>query len=607
MLDFNASPTPAHSLLTHTQGGAFLNDLKVHVNARTDLSAITKPRYLGAIDKVEEVLNRPLSTIRAELGLVETRFPLNGFDPNHWPTNAAYQLFRRRFQAPLREFLGVHAALARLRAMDDGWTQLLAAVTPLTEGKIGQNAPWHPMKLEALKTFALVARSYKVQPRDLTHDVARKIDADFTGNKRESNYRSLQGLDDLRQFPDILPLLPVHPIRLTARDRQPLLSALNPLWEAQFLPWIDAVTNKNWDPVSGDFADKHVKHARVLRSAFRTMLRIALDQELIAADTTDLKPLLMDNDALCSIASEMFERRLRKKKDGRLVPRTSRKYLKAINQVREHLRMDTSLMKQVIANNAVSRQGQRDDKRMTQKNRQFCETLVEKLHLRRRFLTSFEVLRAAAQDILDAAVSENRKLTGQERSRVRLLGASACFAALEIGGAPIRVENAMALTCVGEDAQIRIPEKGKKPIKVLIPAELTKNKSEIAFPIRSNGYGYYDTIRWYLTEVRPLFSNSASSSYLFPAVKTVGAQLNANYFGSAFASQMRIIVDLPMTPHQMRHGQTSLLLNKYPNEIEVIAKRIDDKPETLRQFYGWLNALKLVERGQDLLVGLMHD
>ena len=175
----------------------------------------------------------------------------------------------------------------------------------------------------------------------------------------------------------------------------------------------------------------------------------------------------------------MFERRLRKKKHGRLVPRTSRKYLKAINQVREHLRMDTSLMKQVIANNAVSRQGQRDDKRMTQKNRQFCETLVEKLHLRRRFLTSFEVLRAAAQDILDAAVSENRKLTGQERSRVRLLGASACFAALEIGGAPIRVENAMALTCVGEDAQIRIPEKGKKPIKVLIPAELTKNKSEI--------------------------------------------------------------------------------------------------------------------------------
>ena len=70
---------------------------------------------------------------------------------------------------------------------------------------------------------------------------------------------------------------------------------------------------------------------------------------------------------------------------------------------------------------------------------------------------------------------------------------------------------------------------------------------------------------------------------------------------------MRTVVNLPMTPHQMRHGQTSLLLDKYPNEIEVIAKRIDDRPGTLRQYYGWLSALKLVERGQDLLVGLMHD
>lgn len=70
---------------------------------------------------------------------------------------------------------------------------------------------------------------------------------------------------------------------------------------------------------------------------------------------------------------------------------------------------------------------------------------------------------------------------------------------------------------------------------------------------------------------------------------------------------MRAVVGLPMTPHQMRHGQTSLLLDRYPNEIEVIAKRIDDTAATLRQFYGWLNALKLVERGQDMMIGLMDD
>ena len=70
---------------------------------------------------------------------------------------------------------------------------------------------------------------------------------------------------------------------------------------------------------------------------------------------------------------------------------------------------------------------------------------------------------------------------------------------------------------------------------------------------------------------------------------------------------MRTVVDFPMTPHQMRHGQTSLLLDRYPTEIEVIAKRIDDTVGTLRQFYGWLNSLKLVERGQDMMIGLMDD
>ena len=51
-----------------------------------------------------------------------------------------------------------------------------------------------------------------------------------------------------------------------------------------------------------------------------------------------------------------------------------------------------------------------------------------------------------------------------------------------------------------------------------------------------------------------------------------GAPLSAGYFGAEFSALMRTVVNLPMTPHQMRHGQTSLLLDRHPNEIEVIAK-----------------------------------
>ncbi|TCS60190.1 hypothetical protein EDD52_1157 [Primorskyibacter sedentarius] len=596
-------PVPAVS----GQPGPTLDDMHAHVAARRDISDKTRDRYLSAITKAGERLNKPLAVIPAELALLEERFPLDGFDPTHWSTDTAYQLFRRRLQAPLREFLGVHKKQAALRAQEDDWTILFAAIEPLSKGKVGRTARWHPMKLSMLRTFAIVARAYGWQPRDLTLAEAQRIDADFRGNKREANARALRRLDELREFPQILPLLPPHPIGFSAKRRAPLLTALHPSWEAQFLPWIEAVTRTGWDPVGKVFADDHAGHAHVLRAAFRTALRIGVEIGAIGPDQPDLKAILAEDEILCAIAGEMFARRLRTRRNGRLEPRTSRKYLKGLNQVRAHLGIDTTMMKLVLANNSVSRMGKKADRCMTPTNRKFCEGVVEKPALRRRFLGAFKELRATAQSISAQIAAEDRKPTPREIARVRMLGAAACFAAIEIGGAPIRVENAMRLTCVGEDAQIRIPESGKKPIKVLIPAELTKNKAEIAFPVRANKHGCHDTIRWYLQVIRPMFPHAATSPFLFPAIKTQGAHFNPDFFGAEFAGLMRTVVNMPMTPHQMRHGQTSLLLDRHPNEIEVIAKRIDDTLGTLRQFYGWLNSMKLVEHGQDLLVGLMED
>lgn len=611
MLDLTGRPGPAKSPAKTVPGPATgaptLANLHAHVANRTDLSETTRDRYLTAIAKAGERLNTPLAMITAELALVEERFPPKGFDPAYWSTDIAYGLFRRRLQAALRKFLGVHAERARLRAMEDEWTRLFAAIEPLTKGKVGQGVRWHPMKLAGLKAFALVARAYGWQPRDLGRAEAQQLDADFHGNKREANRRALDRLDELRQFAHLQPWLPGQPVAFTAEARVPRLAEIEPLWEEQVGAWIAAVTRTGWDPVSRTFADDHKGHAHVMSSAMRTILRIAGEAGLLAPGTSDLVPLFADDEAVCTIAGEMFARQDRSKREGHLEPRSSRKYLLALNQLRGHLRIDTTLLAQVIANNPVARRGRKADKRMTPKNRAFCETLIETTAIRRRFLSSFQVLRAEAEALIGRAALEGRELTGQERARVRMLGTSACFAAIEIGGAPIRVANAMALTCTGEDAQIRLPRTGKKPIKVLIPEGLTKNKVTIEFPIRANAYGCHDTILWYHRVIRPLFLHAGTSPYLFPAVTVPGAPLNPDFFGAEFAGLMRTVVSLPMTPHQMRHGQTSLLLDRHPNEIEVIAKRIDDTAGTLRQYYGWLNALKLVERGQDLLVGLMDD
>lgn len=587
--------------------GPTLADLHAHVVTRTDLAPTTRNRYLKAIEKVGEHLNTPLTLITAELTLVEQRFPLIGFEPAHWSTNEAYALFRRRLQAALKEFLGVHAEHARLRAMEDDWSRLLCDIVPLAKGKIGQGAKWHPMKLAALKAFALVARAQGWQPRELDLQKARRLDELYTGNKRAANRRALTRLDELRQFPQLLTWLPPYPVGFTVKARVPDIEPLVPYLDDQICAWVEAITKSGWDPVTKTFADNHQGHAHVMRSALRTALRIAIEEGLLMSAANDPEGLLADDEAVCAIAGKMFARRHRSKRDGHLEPRSARKYLKALNQVRAYLGLNTTLLGQILANNKDAREGKKADRRMTPKNRAFCETLIDKQPVRKRFLISFEVLRAEAAAMLESAGLEERKLTGHERARVRLLGASACFAAIEIGGAPIRVDNAMQLTCIGEDAQIRIPTSGNKPIKVLIPEELTKNGAKIEFPIRANAYGYHETILWYCRVIRPLFAHAESSPYLFPAVTVPGAPLNADYFGAEFSALMRTVVNLPMTPHQMRHGQTSLLLNRYPNEIEVIAKRIDDHPQTLRQFYGWMNALKLVERGQDLLVGLMND
>lgn len=210
-----------------------LADLHARVAERTNISVSTRSRYLNAIDDVGERLNKPLALIPAELALVEDRFPLDGFDPEHWSTDEAYHLFRRRVQASLREFLGVHAEQARLRALQDDWTRLFAAVAPLAEGKVGQSA-WHPMRLGALKSFALVARAYGWQPRDLGLADAQRLEADCRGNKRETNRRVLNQLDELRRFPQILSWLPPQPIGFTAEAHVPLLMPVPSQWEVQF-------------------------------------------------------------------------------------------------------------------------------------------------------------------------------------------------------------------------------------------------------------------------------------------------------------------------------------------------------------------------------------
>ena len=612
MLDLTSKPSTSTAALTAAKAvkmpkGPTLADLRAHVEKRKDLATSTREKWLRVIDRVARILNRPLDQIDAELELVEVRFPPEWTDAAEWPTARAYRSFRGPLQGALREFLGVHAIRAELAAREDDWAALIAAVEPLTKGKLGavKTEPyWHPMKLVGLKTLAREARFLGIQPGQLNVETGNQVASAVSGNLRRAVISALRRLDELYAFPEPRHLLPAQPIAFTPERLVPTLVPLPEIWETQIIAWVTAVTVTNWDPVAEKFSDDHDKHAHVLRSALRTCARIALDLGLVAPDG-DLHAVLANDTTMIAIAREMFESSGKSKKEGGLAPRSSRKYLKGWNQVRAHLGIDLEIMQAVLANNEVSRKGAKNDKEMTQKNRQFCEALLEKPALRRRFFMSHRAIQAEAMRILDLARSEGRDLTGNERADVRMLGVAACFAAIEIGGAPIRMKNAIQLTWVGEDAKIRIPEKGTKPIAIFIPGGETKNKKPIEVRIKPCKHGYYDVIRWFIKDIRPHFPNAKTSPYLFPSLKHPDGHVSNGHFRDTFKSLMANIADVPMTPHQMRHGQTSLLLNAHPDKVEVIAMRIGDHPDTLRQFYGWLNALRLVERGQDLLAGLI--
>lgn len=612
MLDLTSkSPTSSVMLgverVAKTPSGPTLEDLRKHVARREDLADSTRQKWLRTIERVGRILNRPLDQIDASMDLVEVRFVPEWTDADEWPTERSYRDFRRILQSALREYLGVHAMRAELANRDDDWADLIAAVAPLTKGKLGHptDGPrWQPMKLVGLKVLAHAARRLHVQPRGLDVSTCNLIVASSSGNERGSIIRAMRRIDELFAFDDLLPFLPAKPIAFTPDILAPALCALPEQWEACIAVWVLAVTHTSWDPVAQDYSDKHDKHAHVLRSALRTTARIAVELGLCRPED-DIDQLLRDDAALTQIAREMFARKDRPKRDGRLKPRTSRKYLKGVNQVRAHLGIDTSLLTQILQNNKDARQGGKDDKEMTAENRKFCQDLIDSAKLRRKFFLSHRVLQDEANRIIGIAKSEGRDMTRSEVAEVRRLGVVACFAAIEIGGAPIRTSNAITLTSVGSDARIRVPKSARKPIKTYIPAARTKNKRTIEFEIKPSRHQFHDVIRWYIDVIRPLFPHATQSRYLFPSLRGEIGHISKSYFAECFKTLMRSVVALPMRPHQMRHGQTSLLLDRHPNEVEVIASRIGDHAETLRKYYGWMNALKLVERGQDLIAGLI--
>ncbi|MGC9419863.1 MAG: hypothetical protein ACP5EN_12915 [Rhodovulum sp.] len=483
----------------------------------------------------------------------------------------------------------------------------MAVLKPYTEG---HPTRWviAPQKLIALKSFAQTCRAHDRQPWQVDLAFMQELESLYQGNRRTSNRTAARRMDEYRTIPEALPLLPPQPIGFT-REHQHAPLEIPAAFAAEFEPWVIAATEKDWDPVAQENTTRNEKHAHVARAACRTYLRCAVSEGALEAGANSCLPVFLDEERAADVARALITRIGLPNTQGGLTRRTVRKYLKTICQVLRAAGHEPVTLEQVLKANRDLKDAAKDDKTMTPENQAFCERLIARRDLRLKFLNAYLDLRRAAEAILDTAKAEGRGLTKRERSRVCILGMCACFAAIEFAGAPLRISNVLEATLFGEAAWITLPQKGKtKPIKVFIPAAHTKAKKEDSrFEIRPNKYRGHETILWFVREIRPLIPGAKDNLYLFPSPRKPGAPISDKWFRAEFCNVSRSIVGLPMNPHQFRHGQASLLINKHPEELLVIAKRTGHTVDSLLRFYAFIDTLKAMERGQDLMIGLIDD
>ncbi|WP_114011633.1 site-specific integrase [Cohaesibacter intestini] len=587
-----------------------LEDLLAHLQERTDLSDENKARYASAIKRAGFIRNKPLSSIQASLDLVEITFPLDGFDPSRWATPEAYRQFRRRLQAALKDFLGVYKALEEARAQQDGWYHLLDALD-CHAPDIPELDAYRKTNFVAVRSLADFMRTENVQPQAITGDIANRLYLKCPTRMRDSYRRAMAFLDKLREYDFARPHLPLGSIDFSASRLRQQQEPIPPHWQEDFEAIYAVLADEDFDPIDKEFAGRSPETQTLFNSTMNSITRTYLN---VHPETDTSQPwdlIFTRGDVITEMCNLMVARCQLPAGDNRKIqPRTARKYLNKYKRVLHELDADPNALKEftkALKNNPILIEGKDAEEEMAEANKRFCENLFESTPLTKRFFNSPFAFQDAAMEMETVASAQGRPLTKNELVTYRWLGTCAAFCAIEIGGAPIRCENAMGLTLHGTDAHIMMPKSKKDPIKLRIPPGKVKNKKGIKVEIHPGKQDYLGVLNWYLETIRPLYQHAANNPYFFPAPESATKPMDESYFSERYSLYTRTVLNLPMTPQQMRHGQASLLLRAHPEKIVVIAKRLGDTVNTVLTYYAWIEEVEQMQAGQELIAEMIDE
>ncbi len=497
--------------------------------------------------------------------------------------------------------------------------QVLAARADLLAkaGLIGKK------RLRSLTRLTDLARAMNLDPAEVTPDIVVAMKARVhTTKEMEAVSRGVRVLDDLRQFPTMLSLLPPEPIGAIE-----MKSRLKPEAPSHLLDetdaWVRAATTVL--PVGVETPEAHammtMHHSVGSKGVYAAALRSYVHHLGQSRELTGVNGLvsLFDRAAIETVIVRWIDDH-KQARPWALSPRSIYRYSVTVRLTLERhgLQDEADVIRDLCKKLPVLIEGKAANEFMSVETENWCRELLSGPDRTRIFEMQHTLYASIANEALEAAKVEGfdlvelsdpmkmKKLPARKRSRAkallrraRMFGVCAAAAAIELEGAPFRKTNLLGLMRSGTRQTFFDHQHDTTPrFTIVIPNEMLKNgksltargKSMTPVDILTTGPGDYGVsiLKFYLKRIRPLFPGSAVSSALFPAIDRGHAHLRTKTFDT-WLLECSTEIGLPMTPHNYRHGVCSIQINDDPNCIDELEILLCDRAETLKKYYAFLD------------------
>ncbi len=546
-----------------------------------------------------------LSLLPADLSWFDETFPkvVKGVHPRPelGQRVAAYKKWRQNTRKAIEIATGIQAEKDALRAREDGWAELLAAIA-LHSAESGIIAP---QKASPVQKLAEIARRAEIEPWNLAQeDALSRLEEAFTAPQdRQISRRAQRVLRTFGFLPELSRLLPATPVPVFPSLRE---KAALPEHVDTFIGELIERAGAQRDEVAG-------KDSQVVKDSTKDGWRAALRHHLRALPHCPAEPRLgyvrpVTDLSTVNDPSVLFERDLlfatiRYTEAVEHLPGT----ISHVSAYDYYTTLLTVLARNELIDgntcNAIKtckfmKDGRELAQGMTEANAAWCKALVQGPEKRRRFRNLHRIFMARAEDVLATAESEGRLLTKSEIVKARQLGTCAAAAAIEYAGRPIRLANVLGLRLKGSQANFFKPGKGRETWEFHLCAHETKSgRKEAATPLNAKLYGP-QVLSWYLARIRPLYPHADANIHLFPAVESAAGALGKKTFDGWF-QRAASEANLPMSFHKWRHGYASLLLAADWGNLPHAAAMLGNTAAVCARNYAWIDDEKLILDGQE--------